>query len=907
MRKIYSKYSSIIFFSILSFSPTTKAQILWPQGQLLPTFPSSAETQDLIYLNGSTPIYAKTWTWQAESDAISHATGRLDDNEWICEVGIDTPNQFMVYGPYDKNVTSGPNVAEFRLMIDNNSTNNDTVVDLNVKNTSTGNVLATRKITRQQFTATDSYVSFRLDFHMPTDSQAIELQIFWRGNANIGVDYVSVKQNNNDAEMYLFSSLKGLVNRTQPRIFSYEGDVFAEGPYTWLNSLGVKYRENKSNNLNTLNKYLSEISGLVIYDPAQIHTVNLAATIAGRKNALVCAPSFLSLLTSAPYNLPILDDLRGKFTEKIQVYQTLFDTYWAEIDKRILIGLSPTYHKASLREYAVALGAAVVWLDPKVTAESNMLNQFFSSMPPGANYMGWWPEEEPGITRGSAFGITTIASDYCSNLTFHSGMPGTIEAKPMPAKPELQNKIYVSFVLSDGDNLQYVEHLLRKLWNNPDRGSVPIGWTMSPAMVDAMPGALNYYHKSSTVNDNLISGPSGYGYTYPNYWTDLDALDNFAAKTEEYNVQAGFRVVTIWNTITGGISRNTGTSFSNHAPTLLGMTAQNTGGLLSIYNASIPGMPLSCNYCTNEQAMKNHIASASSNWSGNSPKFVIIQAQPWNGVTPTSFKNVMNSLDSRYEVVRPDHIFQLIREANNLSVNPGAVEGNGTGLTGTYFNGSNFETEIATRIDNNIAFDWGAESPISGVNTNGFSVRWTGQIQPRYSGNYTFYLTSDNGSRIWIDDQLIIDSWSGLSGATYSGTMALTAGKKHNIKVEYFENAGSANCKLEWASPFQSREIIPQSQLYKNTDDTGITGLASSVGLEIFPNPSDDGIVNIKIDNDLAEPSVLSIHNVFGEEMMRETIKYSQQLLDISKLPKGVYLFSLHSKTNTKSILHVVQ
>ena len=64
--------------------------------------------------------------------------------------------------------------------------------------------------------------------------------------------------------------------------------------------------------------------------------------------------------------------------------------------------------------------------------------------------------------------------------------------------------------------MQYVEHLMRKLWNNSDRGKVPMGWTLSPAMVDAMPGALNYYHQTSTDNDVLISGPSGYGYAYPN-------------------------------------------------------------------------------------------------------------------------------------------------------------------------------------------------------------------------------------------------------------------------------------------------------------------------------------------------------------------------------------------------------
>lgn len=211
---------------------------------------------------------------------------------------------------------------------------------------------------------------------------------------------------------------------------------------------------------------------------------------------------------------------------------------------------------------------------------------------------------------------------------------------------------------------------MRKLWNNPDRGAVPIGWTLSPAMLDAMPGALNYYYQSATNNDNLISGPSGYGYTYPNNWPNQAALDQFVAKTENYNRRAGFRVITIWNTITGGINQNVGQSFATNAPYTLGLTAQNTGGGMTIYNNSMPGMALSCNYCTNEQAMKDHIASAAAGWNGASPRFIIIQAQPWTNVTPTSFKNVANSLNANYQVVRPDHIFQLMREANGLTVNP---------------------------------------------------------------------------------------------------------------------------------------------------------------------------------------------------------------------------------------------
>ncbi len=639
------------------------AQINWPPSQLLPSFPAPAQTQDLITLRETST------RWEGEVPQLGHKTGRLESEGWLCQTGIDAPNDHMIYGPYDASIPAGPNVAEFRMKVDNNTANNDPVVDIDVRNATTGQVLASQTITRLQFPIAADYVSFTLPFTMPADNQSLELRVYWRGTSYTKVDYVAVQQNASSAEMYLFASLKGIVNKTKPRIFSYEGDAFAEGPYTWLQSLGLSWNE-PADKWSLIAKYRNELSGLIVYDPAQMHTVNLATVMAKSKKALIASPLLLARLTAAPYNLPVLVDLRGQYTSKLQVYQTLFNTYWPAIDHRLLIGLNPDAHKAALREYATALGAGVVWLDPKVPAESTLLNSFLSSMPAGSNFMGWWPEEQPGVERTSQYGITTIASDWCSNLTVHSGTSRTVNLKTVPPKPALQNNLYVAFILSDGDNLQYIELLMRKLWNNPDRGSVPMGWTLSPAMLDAMPGALNYYWQTATDNDNLISGPSGYGYTYPNSWPNQNLLNGFVAKTDDYNRRAGFRVITIWNTITGGINQNVGQTFANIAPSLLGLTAQNTGGGLTIYNNSLPGMALSCNYCTNEQAMKDHIANAAAGWNGASPRFIIIQAQPWTDIKPTNFKNVANSLNSDYIVVRPDHIFQLMREANGLQVNP---------------------------------------------------------------------------------------------------------------------------------------------------------------------------------------------------------------------------------------------
>ena len=213
------------------------------------------------------------------------------------------------------------------------------------------------------------------------------------------------------AEMYLFASLKGIVNKTKPRIFSYEGDAFAEGPHTWLQSLGLKWFE-PADKWDLIAKYRSEISGLIVYDTAQVHTINLATVLAKSKNALIASPLLLSKLTAPPYNLPVLLDLRGQFKSKLDVYQKLYDKYWPKLDHRLLIGLNPAAQKAALREYATALGAGVVWLDPDVAGESELLNKFLASMSPGATFMGWWPQEAPGVR--ACFKIRH--SNHCERL-----------------------------------------------------------------------------------------------------------------------------------------------------------------------------------------------------------------------------------------------------------------------------------------------------------------------------------------------------------------------------------------------------------------------------------------------------------------------------------------------------------
>jgi hypothetical protein len=138
----------------------------------------------------------------------------------------------------------------------------------------------------------------------------------------------------------------------------------------------------------------------------------------------------------------------------------------------------------------------------------------------------------------------------------------------------------------------------------------------------------------------------------------------------------------------------------------------------------------------------------------------------------------------------------------------------GTGLSGQYFVGTSLMNPVFTRNDPAINFFWGETSPDPRLPADGFSVRWTGQIEPAYSENYVFYAYSDDGVRLWINGQLLINDWF-IRGETEStAAVDLQAGKRYDIRVDYFEDGGLAEVRLAWSSDTQPRGVVPMDRLY---------------------------------------------------------------------------------------------
>lgn len=119
------------------------------------------------------------------------------------------------------------------------------------------------------------------------------------------------------------------------------------------------------------------------------------------------------------------------------------------------------------------------------------------------------------------------------------------------------------------------------------------------------------------------------------------------------------------------------------------------------------------------------------------------------------------------------------------------------GLTGEYFaNISLRGAPAAVRVDRNISFDWGDGSPGPKVGVDSFSVRWTGVLVPRESGNYSIQVASDDGSRLYLDDRLLIDDWEDHGAHVNSANVMLENGRVYRIRLEYYENGGGASVQL---------------------------------------------------------------------------------------------------------------
>lgn len=181
--------------------------------------------------------------------------------------------------------------------------------------------------------------------------------------------------------------------------------------------------------------------------------------------------------------------------------------------------------------------------------------------------------------------------------------------------------------------------------------------------------------------------------------------------------------------------------------------------------------------------------------------------------------------------------------------------GTGAGLAGEYFSDqlSTFnEPSTLVRTDAIVNFDWTSVGPDPIINSNLFTVRWTGAVQPQFNETYTFYATTSDGVFLWVNGQLLVNEWNDQSATEWRGSIPLMARQRYSLTMEYYEHSGSPSAQLAWSSASTVKSIIPQPQLYPTFAPSFITGanafMDGQFQLQLFGLPGKDYVLQSSTD-----------------------------------------------------------
>lgn len=174
----------------------------------------------------------------------------------------------------------------------------------------------------------------------------------------------------------------------------------------------------------------------------------------------------------------------------------------------------------------------------------------------------------------------------------------------------------------------------------------------------------------------------------------------------------------------------------------------------------------------------------------------------------------------------------------------------GEGLYGEYYTNPDFKGKpVYTKVDEYINFNYGMGSPAKNMAPDNFSVRWTGRFVPEKSGIYRFKIMSDDGSRLYIDSEKVIDNWGAHAVTEKNYETNMDAGQEYRLKIEYNEYSQNASMRLGWVlleEPDKTTEAIINTSII---DSKGNVIRQEKDTITVTNNRITRGIQELKIDN----------------------------------------------------------
>lgn len=337
--------------------------------------------------------------------------------------------------------------------------------------------------------------------------------------------YVIRLSDMSETESAMIASLQGLLaNKSSNQIYILPDS----GNYKiWLDDLVQKYgvkTEFIHDPWKLVKEFKKQFDGYLLWEKGN-SSINAATSLAHLKQAILIEKGDVNQAKSYKQ----LMDLSTK--DEAWVKQN----YWNKLNHRTLIEQKGETSEelasgmgGKLRDYAVMANAFTFY-----DGNSAFRQSVVADADPDAVILGWGDAskgEDAFIRPSSTAGVYTLPADHAYNLSVLSSFNIKEFKQKDQTQPSVQDNMhYVSFVMSDGDNIQWMLNDLAdkgKPWfGNPNRGNFDMGWAVSPSMMDLAPTVLERFYQDGTKKDNFVVGPSGGGYMYPSMYPEqeLDA------------------------------------------------------------------------------------------------------------------------------------------------------------------------------------------------------------------------------------------------------------------------------------------------------------------------------------------------------------------------------------------------
>lgn len=345
--------------------------------------------------------------------------------------------------------------------------------------------------------------------------------------------YVISEDKMNNEEQTMVSALQGLIStKSKSQIYILSN---AEPDYKlWLDDFNKNYNisyENISDPWELLNKFKSCINGYILYDNSNPPSINNACTLASLKNSIPIEKSLETKINNCGIDKLVKDCSK---TDKYWAYKTLWDS---GLNHSTVIELTPEKSMA-LRDYAI-MSKSLIFYDDDVN-DTSLRELVFNSMDDTSRTLGWGPDEYNNVSLASKYGVDVIAADWSYNLSVLSSFPTTVQTQKTNYEvPKETNVHYVTFIMSDGDNQQWLlgsNYSSEKWFGSKNRGNFNLGWSLSPSLYYLSPTVFEKYYESassSPYSDYYLVSPSGNGYIYPSKYP-INKLSNYTNRLNEY-------------------------------------------------------------------------------------------------------------------------------------------------------------------------------------------------------------------------------------------------------------------------------------------------------------------------------------------------------------------------------------